>query len=88
MEAIKEAYSSFGFDNKNDDVVDTSNEEVFSYNEDPDYELFIANRQKQSRGKAIWVHVDGIHENIVDVAMDFKSIHWIGGQQRTSVSCR
>ena len=81
MEAIMEAYSCYGFDNENDDIVDTSNDEVLSYNEDPDYEHFIADRQKQSRGKAIWVHVDGIHENIVDIAMDFNTVHWIGGQQ-------
>ena len=69
-----EAYSFSGFDNEDDDAIDTSNE-------DPDYEHFIANRQNQSRGKAIWVTVDGIHENIVDIAMNFNTVHWIGGQQ-------
>jgi hypothetical protein len=54
---------------------------VPEYRADPDYETFIDKHDRQTRGKAIWVRCNGIHDTVVEIAMDFNAIAWIGGQQ-------
>jgi hypothetical protein len=60
---------------------DNEENEDVEYVEDPDYENFVGSRTRQTRGKAVWVRVDGVHDNTVQIGMDFNAVFWIGGQQ-------
>lgn len=48
---------------------------------DPDYENFIERHNKQSRGKAIWISADGVHDDIVQTLLELDLVAWAGGQQ-------